>query len=135
MVEFSVEVNDSSFREWANRTIENVKLMVYVLKEIKAIYYNIIGPLTPLDQGYLQHSFMEYSNVYSEYPLFELRMEMSGRDNPDANGFDYAEIQFTENYNHPIQGIQYYMKEGFDEAEPLVLQRLATDYLSALGGH
>lgn len=128
-----VKVDDSSFREWTERSIENVRMMSTLLKEIRVIYYNFIGPLTPLKDGFLQHSLMEHSEIYSNYPFFELKLKMTGLDNPSAKGWDYAEIQYTEDFNHPIQGIPYYMREGFDEAEPFVLKRIETDYLTALG--
>lgn len=134
-MKFNIEIDSSEFYAWTVRATMGVQAMANTMKEIKVIFFNIIGPYTPYDQGFLQHSFMEYSEIISEFPLFELHMEMTGRDNPDARGFDYAQIQHeTEWFRHPIQGTHHYLRQGFEEAEPLVLKRIETDYLSALEG-
>ena len=129
----TVEVDASSFYDWAEKAVENVKMMTDVLKEIRVMIYNEVAPLTPLKDTYLQQSFMQYSEIVSDYPFFELKMKMTGIDNPKAKGWDYALLQHTENFNHPIQGIDHYLEVGLSEAEPLVMIKLETDYLTALG--
>lgn len=133
MTEFNIEVDASSFYDWAEHAQENVRAMSEVLKELLVMYYNFIAPLTPYDKGFLQHSLMTHSEQLIEYPLSSLKLVMTGIDNPDANGWDYAYIQHISRFNHPIQGQEYYLKEGFEEAESLVFTRIATDYLTALG--
>ena len=134
-MKFNLEIDSSEFYAWTVRATMGVKAMAEVMKEIQVIFFNIIGPKVPFERGFLQHSFWEYSEIISEYPLFELHIEMSGRDNPYARGYDYAMKQHIhDEYHHPIQGQGHYLKEGFTEAEPLVLKRIETDYLSALEG-
>ena len=130
---FSVEVNADSFFEWASKSIAKVHQMVRVLKEANAIIYGTTAPLTPLDQGYLMHSIFGHSVITSNYPFFSLEIHMTGIDRPDAKGFDYALIQYTRDFHHPVQGEAGYLKKGFDEAKPLIMSYLETDYLSALG--
>ena len=130
---FEVEVDDSSFREWVDKSIENVKTMGRVLEDIKVIIWQHTIHRVPLDKGFLESSFFEYSNIVSEYPLFELKIEMTGIDNPDADGWDYALYQYENDLNHPIKGEMYYLKNGWDEAKPQFMKYLETDYLTALG--
>ena len=129
-----IEVDDSSFQAWVDRSISNVERMVDTLKEIRAIYHNMIVPLTPLKDSYLDQSLMQFSEVKSSYPFFELKLKMSGVNNPKADGWDYALIQHEEEeFEHPLRGRPHYLEDGMEVAEPMVWMQLKTDYMSALG--
>ena len=137
---FKIEVDDSSFREWTDRATENVKMMVNTLKEIRVIYHNYIAPLTPINLGYLEHSIFQHSEIVSEYPLFELKLKMTGIDNPTAHGWDYALYMHEGKddgspFKYSVRGQLHYLETGFTEAEPMVLKRIETDYLTAIGVH
>lgn len=138
MFEFTVEVDDSSFREWAERSIENVKLMADVLRDIQVIIWQHTIHRVPVRLGYLESSFYEYAQIRSEYPIFELKIEMTGKDNPTAKGWDYALYMHeggNKPFNYTVKGELHYLERGFEEAEPYFMRYLETDFLSALGGH
>ena len=130
---FEVEVDDSSFREWTERSIENVKMMSDTLKDIQKIIWEHTSEKIPLEWGYLENSFWKHGQIISEYPFFELKIHMTGLDNPKAKGWDYALYQHSNNFNHPIKGEMLYLEKGFDESMSYVLKYLETDYLTSLG--
>ena len=132
---FEVEVDDSGFRQWAERSVENIKLMVNVLKEIRVMIYEVVAPLTPLKDDFLTQSLMQDSKIVDSSPFFELQLTMTGIHNPSADGWDYALYQHDEDLHHPLRGQMEYLEYGFEEAKPMFMKRLETDYLSALGGH
>lgn len=128
-----VNVDDSSFREWTERSIGNVRMMSDVLQDIRQIIWEDTSEMIPLEWGYLENSFFSHSQIISDYPFFELRIHMTGIDNPKAKGWDYAEIQYTEDFNHPIKGEQFYLEKGFEKSKPYFMKYLEMDYLTALG--
>lgn len=130
---FEVEVDASSFFDWAERAYEHVKTMSDVLEDIRQIIWKDTSEMIPLEWGYLENSFFKYSQIVSDYHLFELKIHMTGLDNPKAKGFDYALYQHNEDLNHPIKGEPYYLQQGFEMAEPYFMKYLETDYLTALG--
>lgn len=130
---FEVEVDASSFFNWADRAVANVKRMSDTLKEIRAIYHHEIVPFTPLKDSYLDQSLMQFSEVSGSYPFFELHLKMSGVNNPKADGWDYALIQAEAYPNKRIRGTTEYMEKGMNAADGMVWMQLETDYLSALG--
>lgn len=135
MVLFEVEVNDSEFRQWAERSVENIKVMVNVLKEIRVMIYEVVAPLTPLKDDFLTQSLMQDSKIVDSSPFFELQLTMTGIHNPSADGWDYALYQHDKDLKHPRRGQMKYLKKGFEEAKPMFMKRLETDYLTAIGGH
>lgn len=139
MTELIVEVDATPFYDWAEKSVENVKMMVNTLKEIRVIYHNFIAPLTPINLGYLEHSIFQHSKINSDYPFFELELKMTGIDNPTAKGWDYALYMHEgkedgSSFNYSVRGQLHYLETGFEEAEPMVMMRIETDYLSAIGG-
>lgn len=139
MTIFEVEVDASSFFDWAERAYEHVKTMSDVLEDIRQIIWKDTSEMIPLEWGYLENSFFKYSQIISDYPFFELKIHMTGLDNPKARGWDYALFQHTgmrsdgTPLNHPIKGEPLFLEKGFDMAEPYFMKYLETDYLTALG--
>ena len=133
MTIFEVEVDASSFFDWAERAYEHVKTMSDVLEDIRQIIWKDTSEMIPLEWGYLENSFFKYSQIISDYPFFELKIHMTGLDNPKARGWDYALYQHSNDLNHPIKGDSLYLQRGFDMAEPYFMKYLETDYLTALG--
>ena len=66
---FEVKVDDSSFREWTERSIENVRMMSDVLQDIRQIIWEDTSEMIPLEWGYLENSFFSHSQIISDYPL------------------------------------------------------------------
>lgn len=133
MSSFRVEVDADEFYTWSSKALAKLETMVNTLREINSIIYHTTAPLTPLDKGYLMDSIFSHSVIVSEYPMYSLKIEMTGIDNPTARGWDYALIQYLHEFHHPVQGESFYLKKGFDEAKPYIWSYLETDYLSALG--
>lgn len=133
MTILTVDVEVEGFYEWAAKAVAKVEMMSNVLKEANALIYNTTAPITPLKDGYLMDSIFSHSRIVSDYPHFSLSVEMTGIDNPTAKGGDYALLQHSNDFHHPIQGQSDYLKIGFDEAKPMIIQYLETDYMSALG--
>lgn len=133
-----VKVDDSSFREWTERSIENVRMMSDVLQDIRQIIWEDTSEMIPLEWGYLENSFFSHSQIISDYPFFELRIHMTGIDNPKAEGWDYALYMHEgksdgSGFNYTVKGELHYLEKGFEKSKPYFMKYLEMDYLTALG--
>lgn len=78
-------------------------------------------PLTPVKDQYLETSFETKIEGTTAHFL------MSGKDNPLAKGFDYAEIQHRRgDFNHPIRGEAEYLYKGLKVSEEELVKLLET---------
>lgn len=126
---FRVEVDDSSFQEWADRTIERVRMMKDTLLEVSRLIENTTNPLVPYRTGLLESSYLEAP--VSDYPLIEVEIGYSVAS--VGGGWDYAHIQHEKNFNHPRRGTMRYLYKGIQYTRSEAKVMIEKDYLTALG--
>ena len=133
----NVDVDATSFYEWVDISKTNVRAMIETLENIEVIIWQHTLHRIPVRLGYLESSFFENTQIYSEYPLMELKITMTGEDNPTTD-WDYALYMHEGKsdgspFNYTVKGELKYLQSGFMEAEPYFMRELETDYLTALG--
>jgi len=133
------KVDSSDFQEWIDESVERLRLMKDTLKDIEVIIWQHTMHRVPVRLGYLEESFFKYSEIRSEYPLMGMKFTMTGKDNPTADGWDYALYMHEgksdgSGFNYTVKGELHYLENGFREAEPYFMKYIESDYLTALGG-
>ena len=114
--------------EWFNSIKEGVKQMDKLMESKYAVTVReTTTPFVPLKTGKLIGSFI--TDIQSTYPMTEVTIGYAAY---AKNGFNYAEYQHDviKTEQHPIQGVQYYLKVGLSHSAQLVFTEIEEDYLS-----
>lgn len=117
------------WEQWLKHTEEAVKQMDELMESKYAVTIrDVTTPLVPLKTGRLIGSFI--TDLSSTFPVTEMTFGYSAYDN--GNGFNYAEYQHDviKTHQHPIQGVQFYLREGIGDAQGTVFTEIEEDYLS-----
>lgn len=115
------DVDTSKF----DNSIKNIRsdLIVFIphyLERSGGVVRDNTIPLTPVRDQYLETSFT------TEIKGTKARFVMSGKSNPKARGYDYAKIQHTRDFNHPLRGESEYLYKGLGESEEDLTKLLET---------
>lgn len=128
-------VNPQPFYFWAENSIRRVSNIKNTFEKISAIVEVHTRRWIPLDKGYLENSMEE--RIFTNYPFMEMQLVWSGKENPFADGFDYAYYQHSWELYHPKRpqgrNTSKFVERGMDNAFGDVIKTLETDYLTALG--
>lgn len=123
------KLDTTPWKQWFEHTTEAVKQMDELLQSKYAVTIrDTTTPLVPLKTGRLIGSFI--TDLSSTFPVSEMTFGYSAYD--DGNKFNYAEYQHDviKTHQHPIQGVQYYLREGIDDSREAVFTEIEEDYLS-----
>ena len=129
------KIDASNFLKWAFHSIRRVHNVSQTFNKISAIVEVHTRKFVPLDQGYLIDSF-DVKETFKEYPIMGMVFEWSGRENPEADGFDYAHYQNVTFLNHPKRGytgVSHFVERGIGDSLDNIIVELEADYLTSLG--
>lgn len=130
------KIDASNFLKWAFHSMRRIHNVSSTFKKISAIVETHTRKYVPLDKGYLIDSFDE--KPFYDYPISTMMFEWSGKENPYADGWDYALYQHDEALNHPKRGYfgaSRFAERGIGSSMDDIILELEFDYLTALGVH
>lgn len=117
------------WKQWFKHTEEAVKQMDKLMESKYAVTIrDVTTPVVPLEEGRLIGSFI--TDLSSTFPVTEMTLGYSAYD--EKSGFNYAEYQHDviKTHQHPIQGVQFYLRKGIADAQGTVFTEIEEDYLS-----
>lgn len=108
-------------------------LIVFIshyLKRAGGVIRDNTIPFTPVRDQYLETSFT------TEAKGTKARFVMSGKNNPQARGFDYARIQHDrDDFEHPLRGESEYLYKGLGGSEEDLIKLLETGVILIIKKH
>ena len=122
-------LDTTPWEQWLEHTKEAVKQMDMLMESKYAVTIREdTTPLVPLKTGKLIGSFI--TDLSSTFPVTEMTFGYSAYD--EKSGFNYAEYQhdIIKTHQHPIQGVQFYLRKGIYHAQETVFTEIEEDYLS-----
>ena len=106
-------LDTTPWKQWLEHTKEAVKQMDMLMESKYAVTIREV-----------------ITDLSSTFPVTEMTFGYSAYD--EKSGFNYAEYQhdIIKTSQHPIQGVQYYLRKGIYHAQETVFTEIEEDYLS-----